>query len=56
MVIKRENDGFLEITLKHVSGLMGHANLHGTLKLWGIVHENDHKMRKRRVLGHISQT
>ena len=38
--IKRENDMSLVITLKHVLGLTGHANVHGTLKLWGMAHEN----------------
>ena len=50
--IRRENDEFLVISLKHVSGLTGHANLLGTPKLWEIAHENGHKTRKRRVFGH----
>ena len=54
--IKHENDEFLVITLKHVSGLTSHANRVGTPKLWAIAHENSHKMRKLQVLGHISPT
>src|SRR3954465_14149650 len=54
--IKRENDEFLVITLKHVSGLTSHANLLGTPKLWAIAHENGHKTRKLRVFGPNSQT
>src|SRR3954462_15516431 len=56
--IKRENDEFLVITLKHVSGLTSHANLLGTPKLWAIALENGHKTRKLRVfcipLKHVS--
>src|SRR4051812_22727844 len=54
--IKRENDEFLVITLKHVSGLTSHANRLGTPKLWAIAHENGHKTRKLRVFGPNSQT
>src|SRR3954462_11875016 len=49
MTIKRENDEFLVITLKHVSGLTSHANRPRNPKQWEIAHENDHKTRKRRV-------
>src|SRR3954469_18828539 len=45
MAIKGKNDDFLAIPLIH-------ANRPGTLKLWAIAHENGHKKRKRRVLGH----
>jgi hypothetical protein len=47
--IKRENYGFLVLTLKHVSGHTGHAYRPGNPKQWAIAHENDHKTRKRRV-------
>src|SRR3954462_12879701 len=49
--IKHENDEFLLISLKHVRFLTRHANPHGTQKLRAIIHENDHKTRKRRVIG-----
>ena len=55
MAIKRENDEFLVINLKHVSGLMVVVNRRRTPKLWAIDHENVHKERKRRVFGHDSQ-
>jgi hypothetical protein len=55
MPIKHENDVFLYITLKHVSGLTGHANCLGTPKLWEISHENDPKTQKRMSFRHISQ-
>ena len=56
MNIKHENDEFLVITLKHVSGLKVDVNRPGTPKQWAIDHENVHKTRKQRVSGHISQT
>ena len=54
--IKHENDKFMLITLKHVSGLKVDVNRPGTIKLWAITHENDHKTRKRQAFGHNSQT
>ena len=45
MAIKRKNDYFLAIPLKYV-------NRPRTAKLWAIAHENGHKTRKQRVLGH----
>src|SRR3954471_17808728 len=45
--LKRENNEFLVISLKHVSGLTGHENRHGAPKLWAIVHENGHKTRNQ---------
>src|SRR3954465_4090392 len=54
--IKRENNEFLVITLKHVSGLTSHANRPGTRKIWAIAHENGHKTRKLQVFGPNSQT
>src|SRR4051812_47383815 len=53
--IKRENDEFLVMSLKHVPGLMGRANRLGTPKLWEIPHENGHETKKYRVFGHKSQ-
>src|SRR3954463_15248945 len=41
--IKRENDDFLVISLKHVRVLMRQENPPGTRILWGITHENGHK-------------
>ena len=54
--IKHETDEFLLLTLKHVSGLEVPISHLGTIKLWVIAHENDHKTRKLRVFGHISPT
>src|SRR5215216_5554080 len=53
--IKHENDEFLVISLKHVSGVKVVVNRHGTPKLWAIANENDHKTRKLRVFSHIYQ-
>ena len=55
MAIQRENNEFLVITLKHVSGLTGIVNRPRTAKLWRIARENGHKERKRRFFGHDSQ-
>jgi hypothetical protein len=41
--IKRKNDEFLLIPLKHVNRL-------GTPKLWEITHENGHQMQKDKFL------
>jgi hypothetical protein len=54
--IKHGNNELLVISLKHVTGLTGLANPHGTQKLWEITHENGQKTRKRQVFGHNSQT
>jgi hypothetical protein len=54
--IKHENDEFLVITLKNVSGLNVVVNRPRTPKMREIAHENSHKTRKRRVSYHISQT
>ena len=51
-----ENDQFLDMPLKHVSGLTGLVNRPGTPELWAIAHENSQKLRKRPVFGHPSQT
>ena len=40
--IRRENDEFLLISLKDVSGLMGHANPPVTEKMRAIAHEKGH--------------
>ena len=39
-----ENDQFLDIPLKHVSGVTGLVNRLITLKLWAIAHENCQKL------------
>src|SRR3954465_14701822 len=44
--IKHENDNFLVIPLKHVSGLTVVVNHPGTPKIWSITHGNDHKSKK----------
>ena len=41
--IKHENDDFLVITLKHVSGLKVDVKRPGTPKLLAIAYENGHK-------------
>jgi hypothetical protein len=51
---KRENDAFFLIPFKRVSGVTSHVNRPRTPKLWAIVQENGHQMRKRRVFGHNS--
>ena len=56
MAIKRENDEFLVIPHKHVSGLTVVVILPRTPKLWEIAHENSRQTRKQRVFGHNSQT
>src|SRR3954463_8620892 len=53
--IKRENDNFLVIPLKHVSGLTVVVNLPGTPKMWSITHGNDHKKAKKTNFHHTSQ-
>src|SRR3954469_10162444 len=53
--IKHENDNFLVIPLKHVSGPTVVVNRPGTLKLWSITHGNDHKKKKRRHFLHTCQ-
>ena len=54
--IKRGNDEFLVIYLKHVAGITGLENPIRTQKLWAITRENGHNTQKRRVFGHNSQT
>src|SRR4051812_2022 len=54
--IKRENDEFLVLTLKHVSVLSSHANCPELPKLWPISLSNHHKTRNRRIFFHTSQT
>src|SRR3954465_8918665 len=49
MAIKRENNEFLVVILKHVNRL-------GTPNVWTIAHEKGHKMREQRIFGHYSQT
>jgi len=44
--IKCENDEFLVIYLKHVTGLTCLANPTATQKLWAKTHENGHKTQK----------
>ena len=54
--VKRENDLFLVITLKPLSGLMVIVNRPRTTKLWVIARENGNKARKQRIFGHLTQT
>ena len=51
-----ENNKFLHMPLKHVSGLTGVVNHLVTLKQWAIAHENGQKLRKQPVFGHTAQT
>ena len=53
--IKHENDDFLVIPLKHVSGITSHANRPGSQKIWAIAHENGHKSITLQVFGPNSQ-
>jgi hypothetical protein len=43
--LKRKNDEFLVMPLKHVLSVMGVINHPGTPKLWAIAHENSHKRK-----------
>ena len=54
--LKRENDKFLAMTLKPISGLIGLGNRPNSAKLWAITHQNGPKTRKRQVFSHDSQT
>jgi hypothetical protein len=47
MALKRKNDEFLVMPLKHVLSVMELVNHYGTPKLWAIAHENRAKMQKR---------
>jgi hypothetical protein len=47
MALKRKNDEFLVMSLKHVLSFMGLVNHLGTPKLWAIAHENGPKTQKR---------
>ena len=53
--ITQENDNFLVIPHKHVSGLTVIVNSPGTPKLWSITHGNDHKKEKKKNFHHSSQ-
>jgi hypothetical protein len=55
MALKRKNDEFWVMPLKHVLSVMDLINHSGTPKLWAISHENGPKMQKRRVFGHASE-
>ena len=56
IALKHENDKFLTMTLKHVSGPVGLGNRPRSPKLWVITHENNPIMRKRQVFNHDSET
>jgi hypothetical protein len=43
MALKRKNDEFLVMPLKHVLSVMDLVNHDGTAKLWAIAHENGPK-------------
>jgi hypothetical protein len=44
--LKRKNDEFLAMPLKHVLSVMDLVNHSGTPKLWAIAHENGLKRKK----------
>jgi hypothetical protein len=54
--LKRKNDEFFVMPLKHVLGVMDLVNHSGTPKQWAIAQENSPTKQKRRVFGHASQT
>jgi hypothetical protein len=43
--LKRKNNEFLVMLLKHVLSVMDLVNHSGTLKLWAIAHENGRKCK-----------
>jgi hypothetical protein len=54
MALKRKNDEFLAMPLKHVLSGMGLVNHPGTPKLWAIAHENGHKRKNNEFFCHSS--
>jgi hypothetical protein len=46
MALKRKNDEFLVMHLKHVLSVMDLVNHSRTPKLWAIAHENGPKIQK----------
>jgi hypothetical protein len=46
MALKRKNDKFLVMPLKHKLSVIDLVNHFGTPKLWAIAHENGPKMQK----------
>jgi hypothetical protein len=48
--LKRKNDEFLFMPLKHVLSVMDVVNHAGTPKLWTIAHENSHKHKNNEFL------
>jgi hypothetical protein len=47
MALKRKNNEFFVMPLKHVLSVMDLVNQSGTPKLWAIAHENGPKMQTR---------
>jgi hypothetical protein len=45
MALKRKNDEFLDMPLKHVLIVVDLVNHPETPKLWAIVHKNGHKLK-----------
>jgi hypothetical protein len=43
--LKRKNDEFLVMPLKHILSVMGLVNHPGTPKLWAIAHKNGNKCK-----------
>jgi hypothetical protein len=54
--LKRKNDKFLVMPLKHAPSVMGLVDHPETPKQWAIAHENGPKMQKQRGFRHASQT
>jgi hypothetical protein len=50
MALKRKNDEFLVMPLKHVLSFMGLVNHPETPKLWAVAHENGHKRKNDKFL------
>jgi hypothetical protein len=50
MALKRKDDEFLVMPLKHVLSLTGLVNHPRTPKLWAIAHENGHKSKNNEFL------
>jgi hypothetical protein len=52
--LKRKNDEFLVMPLKHVLSVMGVVDHPGTPKLWAVAHENGHKRKNDNFFHHSS--
>jgi hypothetical protein len=55
MALKRKNDEFFVMPLKHVLSVMDLVNQFGTPKLWAIAHENGLKCKHDEFFGILSK-